>query len=68
MPTSLEKYGTKPSDPEKILLGTGLVLRLCQSGVIQKGITYAQIAEAAVRNGCTFTNHAKGVRSMLDPA
>ena len=66
--TTTEKYGPKPSKPELILLGVGLVLRMCQSGVIQRGITYKQICEAAVRCGCTFADHSKGVRAGTAPA
>ncbi len=63
MTTAALKLGPKPTAAERILLGAGLVLRLCQTNVIQHGVTYSQICNTAVRLGCTHTDHARGVRA-----
>ena len=60
--TTARRCGSRPSQPEQLLLGSALVLRLSQTGVIQRGVTYHQICEAAMRNECTFTDHTRGVR------
>ena len=63
-----QRYGPKPAPAERLLLGAGLVLRLCQTHVIQHGVTYKQICQAAQRLQCTHTDHSKGVRAAATPS